>query len=198
LDVEPLQAALLRLSSRRPPCVIFDLSKLESISSLAMGMLVASRRAAIRAGGRVCLAATLQSEVREALDSAQLMSLFEAAGDEKPCIAPAFSDEGKPHLNRDDAQCTAGVTWAQLVELEPRLETLLWQARGAGAGCHSCDDVNRAFRTLRDELAALIGFNGQHRQHSILGGPVAYQIAYSKLHDAVAGLLSGRSSYNEE
>jgi anti-anti-sigma factor len=198
LEADALEAVLLRLAARRPACVIFDLSKLESISSLVMGILVAYRRGAVRAGARVYLAANLHPGVREALDSAQLMSLFEAVGDTRLGVARAATDDQKPHSNGHEAKCTVSITWAQLVELEPQLETLLWQARQAGVSCRTSDDVNRIFGPIRNELAAMIGFAGRHHNHSMLGGAEAYQAAYSKLYDAVAGLLSGRTDGAEE
>jgi anti-anti-sigma regulatory factor len=190
-DVDVLEVLLLRLAARRPPCVIFELSKLESISSLVMGVLVAYRRAAVRAGVRVCLAADLHPGVREALDRAGLMSLFEELGTTKPGVTPAVADGRKPHASVDDARGGVGLTWAELVDLEPRLETLLLRARGAGAGCRTFTDVNRVFGPVRNELAGLIGFGGQHHRHPVLGSTGAYQVAYAKLYDAVAGLLPG-------
>jgi hypothetical protein len=47
-EARTLQAALLRLSARRPACVTFDLRELLFISSLVMGVLVEYRRAAGR------------------------------------------------------------------------------------------------------------------------------------------------------
>ena len=188
MEADALETVLLRLAARRPACVIFELSKLESISSLAMGLLVAYRRAAVRAGGRVGLAADLQPGVREALDRAQLMSLFEDVGTTNwamPCVTPAGMDGRKPHANVDDAQGSVCPTWAQLVELEPQLETLLWQARGAGAGGRTFTDVDQVLGPVRNELTALIGFSGQHHRHPILGSTEAYQVAYSKLYEAV-------------
>jgi anti-anti-sigma regulatory factor len=46
--------------------VIFDLSELRFLSSLATGVLATYRRAAARAGVRVCRATALQPAVREA------------------------------------------------------------------------------------------------------------------------------------
>jgi anti-anti-sigma factor len=194
LEADGLEAVLLRLAARRPACVIFDLSKLESISSLAMGILVAYRRGATRAGVHVSMAANIHPAVRETLDRARLLSLFEATDDTKPCVGPEAIDDQKLQSNLDDSKRIVDVTWAQLVELEPQLETLLWQARRSGASCLTSDDVNRVFGTIRNELAALIGFTGRHYKHAVLGGAGAYQVAYSKLYDAVAGLLSGRAN----
>jgi hypothetical protein len=41
----------------------------------------------------------------------------------------------KPFPNFRELECLAGVTWQDLVELEPRLGELLWRARQAGASC---------------------------------------------------------------
>jgi hypothetical protein len=92
--------------------------------------------------------------------------------------------------NVNDVQRTFGITWAQLVELEPQLETLLGRARLAGAGCRNFAGVERAFGPLRNDLAALIGFAGRHHRHPVLGSPGAYEVGYWKLYDAVARLVS--------
>lgn len=75
---------LLRPAARRPALVTLDLSELRSISSLAMGVLVAYRRGVVRTGGRVRLAAGLQPGVKEALARAELLELFETAADVGP------------------------------------------------------------------------------------------------------------------
>jgi anti-anti-sigma factor len=77
------------------------------------------------------------------------------------------------------------ITFWRLVELEPRLELLLLQARQAGAACRSQADVDRAFSPVRNRLTALIGFAGQHRRHRILGSVGAYEVAYWNLHRAL-------------
>ena len=82
-----------------------------------------------------------------------------------------------------------GVTWGELAELEPRLHELLWKARAAGAGCRCREDIHRVFAPLRDALTELVGFMGRHRDHPVLGSVGAYEVAYWRLHDAVAGLL---------
>jgi anti-anti-sigma regulatory factor len=195
LEAGVLEASLSRLAARRPARVTFDLSGLQFISSLAMGSLVTFRRAAARAGGRVCLAPDLQPMVREALTRADLLALFEAAESAKPCpppVPPAESARnGYPDVQ--DVQRTHGVTWAQLVDLEPQLAALLRRARTAGADCRSLGDVGPAFSPVRNELAELIGFRGKHHGHPVLGGTGAYQVAYWKLYDAVAGLVPGRA-----
>jgi anti-anti-sigma regulatory factor len=89
LEAGALDAPLARLAARGPARVTFDLSGLQFISSLVMGSLVAFRRAAVRAGGRVFLAPDLHPAVREALTRADLLSLFEAP---EPCP----SESGAP------------------------------------------------------------------------------------------------------
>jgi anti-anti-sigma factor len=90
-EAPTLEAALARLLAKRPACVIFDLSELRFLSSLAMGVLVTFHRVAVRAGVRVCRATALHPAVREALDRAKLMDLFEAVGDlpPSPGLAPS-------------------------------------------------------------------------------------------------------------
>ena len=106
----------------------------------------------------------------------------------------AETNAGAPYPTPDDVQRTyGGVAWAQLVELEPQLESLLWRARSAGAPCRNFADVDGVFAPVRNELAALIGFTGQHHGHPILGSSNAYAVAYWKLYDAVAGLLPGHA-----
>jgi hypothetical protein len=96
--------------------------------------------------------------------------------------------------NVNDVQRTFGVSWAQLVELEPELETLLGQVRLADACFRTFADADRVFGPLRDELAALIGFAGKHYGHPVLGSAGAYEVAYWTLYDAVVRLLSGRAA----
>jgi anti-anti-sigma factor len=187
-----LEVALVPLAARRPPCVTFEMSELEFISSLAMGVLVAFRRGAVRAGVRVCLAIDLRPPVREALERADVLSIFEAV----QCAALGGRRERYP--NARDVQRSYGLTWGQLVELEPQLETLLRRARLAGADCRSFMDVERFFGPLRNDLAELIGFAGTHQRDAILGSVGAYEVAYWKLYDAVAGLLPGRAGHADE
>jgi hypothetical protein len=61
--------------------------ELRSISSLAMGVLVAYRRGVVRAGGRVRLAGGLQPAVHEALARAELFDMFETTDDVWPTPA---------------------------------------------------------------------------------------------------------------
>jgi hypothetical protein len=58
--------------------------------------------------------------------------------------------------------------------------------------------VDRAFAPIRNTLAELVGFAGKNRRHPVLGGPGAYEVAFWKLYDAVAGLLPGRPGGGEE
>jgi anti-anti-sigma regulatory factor len=79
-----LLSGLLAASAHRPSVATLDLSELRSLSSLAMGVLVAYRRGVVRAGGRVRLAEGLQLAVREALARAELLDLFETTTDAGP------------------------------------------------------------------------------------------------------------------
>jgi anti-anti-sigma factor len=195
-----LEAALLPLAARRPASVTFDLGGLTFLSSLAMGVLVSYRRAAARAGTRVFLAPDLHPAVREALDRAELSGLFEAARPAGPGAGPRLPAGGARdrYPNVDDVQRTHGVAWGELVELEPQLEALLWRARQAGAKCRTLTDVARVLSPLQGELAGLIGFLGKHHRHPVLGSVGAYEVAYWKLYDAVAGLLPARAGGGEK
>jgi anti-anti-sigma regulatory factor len=191
-----LDASLGRLLARRPAWVTFDLSELRSVSTLAMGALASFRRAAVRVGTRVGLAPDLQPVVREALTRAGLISLFEAVGTRSSAAGPGCFGGGAPQLYPalEEVQRTYGVTWNQLVDLEPRLATLLWRTRMAVAKCSTLTDTLRVFGPVRDELAGLIGFAGKHHRHPILGSAAAYAVAYWKLYDAVAHLLPRRAA----
>jgi anti-anti-sigma factor len=81
---ETLLDGLLTYTACRPAVVTLDLSELRSISSLAMGVLVAYRRGVVRTGGRVRLAEELQRGVREALARAELLDLFETTALQAP------------------------------------------------------------------------------------------------------------------
>jgi hypothetical protein len=88
-----------------------------------------------------------------------------------------------------ELECRHGVRWYELADLEPRVQQLLWRAREAGAGCRNASDVQRIFSPLRNDLAGLLGFSGCHSGHPVLGSAGAYEVAYWKLYEAVAGLL---------
>jgi anti-anti-sigma factor len=185
VEAGALEAQLLPLLARRPARVTFDLSGLLFISSLALGTLVAYRRAAVRAGVWVCLAPELHPAVREAFDRVELRAFLE------PGPSPERARKRYPDVR--DVECARGVAWHRLVELEPQLGDLLWRARAAGVTCRTVPDVERAFGPLRNELAGLIGFAGKHHRHPVLGSVGAYEVAYWKLYDAVAGLVPAHS-----
>jgi anti-anti-sigma factor len=72
-----LEAALLRISARRPRLVTLDLSGLKFISCLAMSVLVTFRYGAVRTGSKVRMAAPLRESVRQALQRCGLLALFD-------------------------------------------------------------------------------------------------------------------------
>jgi hypothetical protein len=195
-EAAALEAAVLDLIARRPACVTFELSELLSISRLAMDVLAAFCQAAVRAGVRVRLTPDLQSVVRAALNRGELLGLFNAVGGAEACAGPGpgATDGRKRYPDVDAVQRTFRVTWGELVELEPQLETLLGRARTAGASCRTFTDVDRAFGPVRNELAELIGFAGKHHRHPVLGSVGALEVAYWKLYDAVAGSVAGRAA----
>jgi anti-anti-sigma factor len=88
-QADELTTALLCLSALRPPLFTLDLSGLGFVSSLAMGVLVSFRRAAVRAGCRVRLASALQEPVRAALARAELLTLFDWHEATAGCAADA-------------------------------------------------------------------------------------------------------------
>jgi hypothetical protein len=177
-----------------------DLGDLVFLSRLALSVLALYRRAAVRAGARVGVAAELHTAVCAALTRANWPGPCETAGGAKACVgrAPLGEDGRAMYPSVNDVQRTFGVTWRQLVEQEPQLEALLRRAQLARAGCRGCGDVERGFGPLRNDLAALIGFAGKHRGHPVLGSAGAYEVAYWKLHNAVAGLAPGRGAGAEE
>jgi anti-anti-sigma factor len=190
-EASMLETALVRVLARRPACVLFDLSELRFLSSLAMGALASYQRAAVRAGARVCRATALHPMVREALERAELLGIFEVIDGAEPGggSGPAESHARKWYPSADELQRAHGITWGQLIELEPEVEALLWRARQAGAHCRTGADVRRAFHTVRQELTGLIGFFGKHHRDPVLGSVGAYEVAYWKLYDALAALV---------
>jgi hypothetical protein len=196
VEAAALEAAVSNLLARHPACVTFELCELLSISPLAMDVLIACHGAAVRAGVRVCLTPDLEAVVRAALNRAELLGLFKAAGCREACAEPASgaagSRQGYPEVNA--VQRAFRITWDKLVELEPQLETLLRRAQTAGAGCRTFTDVDRVFGPVRNELADLIGFSGKHHNHPVLGSVAALEVAYWKLYDAVAGQVAGRDT----
>jgi hypothetical protein len=75
-QADALAAALLGPGARRSALVTLNLSGLNCLACLTMGVLVAFRRGVVRVGGRVRLAASLQKPVRAALEGAGLLALF--------------------------------------------------------------------------------------------------------------------------
>jgi anti-anti-sigma regulatory factor len=170
-EVSTLEASLLRLLARRPRRVTFDLSELQSISSLAIGALESYRRAAVRASARVGLVGNLHPGVREALLKAEWLGHFEDVGAAPTKTGPGLVAEstGRLYPTVYEVQRRYGVTWDQLVESEPQLATLLWRARMAASKCSTLGDALRVFGPVRDELAGLCwevsppSGSGQHR-----------------------------------
>lgn len=72
----PLEFLLTRALARRPALVVLDFSELRFLSSLAMGFLLRFRSDLRRWGGRLKLAGTSE-EVRESLEAARLVHLFD-------------------------------------------------------------------------------------------------------------------------
>jgi hypothetical protein len=97
-----------------------------------------------------------------------------------------------------DVENSAGITWNELTDQEPQLQELLWQARGASVSCRRWSDVERTFAPIRNALTELVGFNGRKYWDPVLGSSMAYQVAYWKLFDAVAGLLTIRAGSSPE
>jgi hypothetical protein len=100
----------------------------------------------------------------------------------------------KAYPNFRNLERLSGITWHDLAELEPRLSELLWAARAASATCRRWSDVDRVFAPIRNILTEVVGFAGRHHRHRVLGSVGAYDVAYWKLYDAVAGLLPVRAA----
>ena len=100
--------------------------------------------------------------------------------------------------NYRDLERHTGITWQDLFEVEPRLGELLWMARQAGANCLCWSDVDRVFFSIRNRIFELVGFAGCNHRHPVLGSTEAYEVAYWKLYDAVAGLLPRSATRSAE
>ena len=98
-----------------------------------------------------------------------------------------------PYPNFRDLERDAGITWLDLVGLEPRLEELLWRTRQACGACRRQSDVDQAFGPIRNTLVDLVGSSAKQHRHRVLGSVEAYQVAYWKLYDAAVALLPGRA-----
>jgi hypothetical protein len=88
---------------------------------------------------------------------------------------------------------THGITWNELVELEPKLAQLLWEARRACLSCRRWSDVDRIFFPMRNSLAELVGFSRRHHWHPVLASLGAYEVAYWKLYITLAVSLPSRA-----
>jgi hypothetical protein len=88
-----------------------------------------------------------------------------------------------------DLERVHNLSWGQLIDLEPGLQQLLFDARMAGAACHSWDEVGRLFQPIRNLLTQIVGFQSRHVHHAVLGSVGAYDVAYWRLYAAVVGLL---------
>jgi hypothetical protein len=118
---------------------------------------------------------------------------FHASARNRP--SPTLVEEDRTiYPNVHDVQHTFGVSWQQLVQIEPELENLLERVRLAPSGGRAFSDLHEVFDPLRDELASLIGFAGKHHNHPVLGSAGAYEVAYWTLYNAVARLLTGRAA----
>src|SRR6516165_11333450 len=91
--------------------------------------------------------------------------------------------------NLQELERRHSVNFWRLVELEPRLELLMLQARQAGRACRSEADVAREFSPLRNRLGTLVGFSSQHNLHRILGSVGAYEVAYWTLYGVLMNYL---------
>jgi hypothetical protein len=176
-----------------PARVTFGQTPVRFLSGLAVRVLGVDAGVAVRTGTRVCLASDVHPVVQVPIERVELPDREDPAGGAEPA-----ADKGrKPYPSVDDVQRVFGVTWAQIVELEPRVETLLPRARRASVACRTLGDVDRVFGPLRNELAGLIGFAGEHRRHPLLGSDGAFEVAYWTLYNAAAALLPGPGSSRE-
>lgn len=99
----------------------------------------------------------------------------------------------EPYRNFRHLEKLFGVTWRDLVAKEPALEELLGTARQTRVICRRWADADQFFVPIRNALAGLVGFTATNRLHPVLGSAKAYEVAYWKLYDVVAGLLPARS-----
>jgi anti-anti-sigma factor len=81
---------------------------------------------------------------------------------------------------------TYSLRFTTLIDLEPRLQSLLWDARQAGARCRNSSDFKLAISFVQNRLAGVVGFSSANCNHRILGSVGAYQVVYWKLLRTVA------------
>jgi hypothetical protein len=138
---------------------------------------------------------------------ARLSSLPTPAGRTRKPWDGASLDESEPYRHHarqqwlteflrhvpaaDEMERLHGFTFAHLIDLEPRLEPLLWEARQAGTTCRSLAAFHQAISTVGQQLYELVGFA---RPHRVLGSVGAYEVAYWKLLHAVADSVPGSGS----
>lgn len=75
LGCEKLETALTPILAQKPHTLIFEMSKMMTITSLAMGKLLAAYRSVHNRGGKVILVSPI-ALVRDALHHARLDSVF--------------------------------------------------------------------------------------------------------------------------
>jgi hypothetical protein len=98
----------------------------------------------------------------------------------------------EPYRNFQHLEKLFGVTWRDLVAMEPALEELLGTARQTSVICRRWADVGRFFVPIGNALAGLVGLAGKNQRHPILGSAKAYEVAYWKLFDEAVGALPAR------
>ena len=98
----------------------------------------------------------------------------------------------EPYRNVRNLEKLFGVTWRDLIALEPTLEGLLETAREASIICRRWADVDRFFVPIGNALSGIVGLAGKNQRHPILGSAKAYEVAYWKLFDEVVGALPAR------
>jgi hypothetical protein len=80
-----------------------------------------------------------------------------------------------------------GITWDRLVELEPRLESLLVDARASRPDRRSGRNYEIAWGELKDPIATLVGFHRIDDCDPALKTRAAYEVAYTKLLEELHG-----------
>jgi anti-anti-sigma factor len=85
-----LQSSLNYLEEQHPPLVVFDLARLDYVTSLTMGMLIAFRRGLARHDGKVKLAAA-RPMVLETFRVAGLSAVFDFVDSVEGALSPVNS-----------------------------------------------------------------------------------------------------------
>lgn len=79
-----------------------------------------------------------------------------------------------------------GITWEHLVEMEPRLQSLLHDAEQSGANTDE-HNLEIGWGRFKCPLSDLVGFHRPRRKHEsnpLLRSVGAYEVAYHRLHYA--------------